>query len=152
MPRKGKGEYPANWKEIATNLKNRHHWICERCEAPHDPNTGHTLTVHHLDLDKSNCEEWNLAVLCQKCHLQIQSKVIMAQEFMFAHSPWFEAHVRGYDQYRERLERECREMELEPIRCRGCGGKGKLVSGHNYGSGCRVEYETCPECGGTGNA
>lgn len=152
MARKGKGKYPKNWHEIAARIKERHHWTCERCGHVHDPASGHTLTVHHLDMNCANCEDWNLACLCQKCHLQIQHKVIMAQEFMFEHSPWFEEHVRGYHLYRERIERERREIAFEPIRCRGCGGAGKLVAGHNYGSGCRVEYETCPECGGSGHA
>lgn len=31
------------------------------------------LTVHHLDNDKSNCADWNLAALCQVCHLHIQA-------------------------------------------------------------------------------
>ncbi|GAH88897.1 unnamed protein product, partial [marine sediment metagenome] len=28
------------------------------------------LTVHHLDGNKANCEDWNLAALCQRCHLR----------------------------------------------------------------------------------
>jgi len=54
------------------------------------------LTVHHLDLNKSNCAWWNLAALCQRCHLEIQGKVIMEQEFMFEHSPWFRPYVAAY--------------------------------------------------------
>lgn len=33
------------------------------------------LTVHHLDGDKLNCRWWNLAALCQRCHLSIQGRV-----------------------------------------------------------------------------
>ena len=54
------------------------------------------LTVHHLDGDKSNCEWWNLAALCQVCHLIIQGKVRMEQVWMLEHSEWFKPYVAGY--------------------------------------------------------
>ena len=69
---------------------------CERCSHIHDPKSGYTLTVHHLDNNKSNCEKWNLAVLCQRCHLHIQGKVIMCQDYMFEHSDWMKPHVDGF--------------------------------------------------------
>ena len=57
------------------------------------------LTVHHLDGNKMNCESWNLAALCQKCHLTIQGRVKMDQMF-FAElldvSEWFKPHLEGY--------------------------------------------------------
>ena len=91
-----RGEYPANWTEIATEVKERNHWICERCGHPHDPPAGYTLTVHHLDGDKANCAAWNLAALCQRCHLHIQGKVEMSQFYMFEHTGWMAPHVKGY--------------------------------------------------------
>lgn len=54
------------------------------------------LTVHHLDGDKGNCEWWNLAALCQRCHLRIQAKVVMNRIWMFDHSEWFRPYVAGY--------------------------------------------------------
>lgn len=91
--------YPDDWNEIATRLKEKHGWKCERCGAPHDPAAGYCLTVHHLDGNPSNCEEWNLAVLDQRCHLTIQGRVKMAQGF-FEHllpvSDWFRPHLEGY--------------------------------------------------------
>ncbi len=90
------GEYPANWTEIAWNVKERAGWRCERCSHPHEPATGFTLTVHHLDWDKGNCEDWNLAALCQRCHLTIQAKVDMRQSYMFDHTDWMTPHVEGY--------------------------------------------------------
>lgn len=54
------------------------------------------LTVHHIDLNKSNCRWWNLAALCQRCHLQIQHKVIIERTYMFEHSKWFKPYVAGY--------------------------------------------------------
>jgi len=95
MPIKTKGEYPDNWKEIATKTKDFWGWKCERCHHKHEVKTGYVLTVHHLDGDKSNCVPWNLACLCQRCHLKFQHKN-MFQFYMFTHSEWFEWHVEGF--------------------------------------------------------
>lgn len=54
------------------------------------------LTVHHLDGDKANCRWWNLAALCQRCHLQIQGRVQMARVWPWEHSEWFRPYVAGY--------------------------------------------------------
>ena len=54
------------------------------------------LTVHHLDGVKTNCRWWNLAALCQRCHLTIQGKVRMEQVYPFEHSEWFKPHAAGY--------------------------------------------------------
>ena len=54
------------------------------------------LTVHHLDGNKLNCRWWNLAALCQRCHLQIQGKVKMAQVYPFEHSTWFKPYAAAY--------------------------------------------------------
>lgn len=58
--------------------------------------------MHHLVPDKSLCEEWNLAVLCQRCHLHIQAKVDMFQNYMYEHSEWFKPHLKGFLAWRER--------------------------------------------------
>jgi hypothetical protein len=96
MPRKSTGEYPPNWKEIALAVKDAANWKCVRCEHPHDIEGGFMLTVHHLDLNKSNCAWWNIVALCQKCHLKIQHKVVMEQPYMFPHSDWFKPYVAAY--------------------------------------------------------
>jgi hypothetical protein len=54
------------------------------------------LTVHHLDGDKANCRWWNLAALCQRCHLEIQAKVVMERVWPHEHSEWFKPLVAGY--------------------------------------------------------
>jgi hypothetical protein len=54
------------------------------------------LTVHHLDGNKANCRWWNLAALCQRCHLTIQGRVQMARVYPWEHSPWFRPYVAGY--------------------------------------------------------
>ena len=52
-------------------------------------------TVHHLIGDKSLCEDWNLAALCQRCHLSIQGHVNMFQQVFefYEISDWFKPHL-----------------------------------------------------------
>ena len=91
-----RGKYPDNWDVIAYKVKCEANWQCERCYHVHDSEHGFALTVHHLDNNKSNVELWNLAALCQKCHLHIQGKVKLEQFFMFEHTGWMKPHVEGY--------------------------------------------------------
>ena len=95
------GVYPDNWEEIAHEVKEEAGWKCVRCEHPNEPDAGYTLTVHHLDGNKSNCEKWNLAALCQRCHLHIQGVVNMFQAYMFGHTAWMEPFVRGMEVWRK---------------------------------------------------
>lgn len=92
-------KYPADWKAIAQRIKDAAGWKCERCKHTHDLSSGHCLTVHHLDMDKANCDDWNLAALCQRCHLSVQGRVRMEQLF-FAEimdvAEWFKPHLEGY--------------------------------------------------------
>lgn len=96
MKRKSTSEYPADWKDIAKRVKDEADWKCVRCGHAHEPATGYTLTVHHLDISPENCAWHNLAALCQRCHLQIQSKVIMERMWILPHSTWFKPFVAGY--------------------------------------------------------
>lgn len=88
--------YPFLWNEIALQVKINAGWRCVRCGHDHHRESGHVLTVHHLDGDKANCRWWNLAALCQRCHLHIQGTVRMDQGFMFEHSEWFKPYAAGY--------------------------------------------------------
>ncbi len=91
--------YPDNWKEIATRVKTAAMWQCERCHMMNDSGNGYCLTVHHLDGNKANCADWNLAALCQRCHLKIQGRVKMQQLFFLEVLPvsgWFKLHYEGY--------------------------------------------------------
>lgn len=54
------------------------------------------LTVHHLNMVKRDCRWWNLAALCQRCHLQVQARVRMGQVWVWEHSEWFKPHAAGY--------------------------------------------------------
>lgn len=92
------GKYPPDWKAIAERIKSKNGWRCERCWVAHGP-IPNVLTVHHLDGDKSNCADWNLAALCQRCHLSVQGRVKMGQLFMLDILPvsgWFKPHYEGY--------------------------------------------------------
>ncbi len=91
--------YPEDWDAIAHRIKEAAGWKCERCKHAHDLESSHVLTVHHLDGDKSNCADWNLAALCQRCHLKIQGRVKMDQMFfedILDVSEWFKPHLQGY--------------------------------------------------------
>jgi len=96
MKRKSISEYPDNWKEIAKATKDAADWRCVRCGHEHDPKAGYCLTVHHLTIDPANCRWWNLAALCQRCHLQIQAKVVMERAWYLPHSEWFKPYAAGY--------------------------------------------------------
>lgn len=57
------------------------------------------LTVHHLNGRKHDLRWWNLASLCQRCHLQIQRKVVMEQVYPFEHTAWFRPYAAGWYAY-----------------------------------------------------
>lgn len=103
VTRRARGEYPPDWHEIAARVKDEAGRKCVRCGHGHHVASGHVLTVHHLDGDKSNCRWWNLAALCQRCHLTIQGRVDMEREWMFEHSPWFKPYVAGFYAHRAGL-------------------------------------------------
>ena len=83
-----KGDYPPDWPEIARAVKERAGWRCEHCGHPHDPATGHVLTVHHLDGNPANCAPENLVALCQRCHLHIQARYRPGQMWLFEPPGW----------------------------------------------------------------
>jgi hypothetical protein len=67
------------------------------------------LTVHHLDGVKLNCRWWNLAALCQRCHLTMQGRVVMNRPYFLEHSSWFKPYAAGYYAWthlRQELSRE----------------------------------------------
>jgi 5-methylcytosine-specific restriction endonuclease McrA len=96
MPRKSISSYPADWLIIARQVKDRAGWCCVRCGHPHAPAEGYTLTVHHLTMDPANNRWWNLAALCQRCHLTIQARVVMERTWFLEQSDWFKPHAAGY--------------------------------------------------------
>lgn len=102
MAPKFSGFYPPNWDAIAYQVKKNNHWHCERCHHKNDSSTNHVLTVHHLDGNRENNEPWNLAALCQCCHLHIQQfnlktlLLIYDSPGIFGNNePWLKSHIAG---------------------------------------------------------
>jgi hypothetical protein len=54
------------------------------------------LTVHHLNGNKADCRWWNLAALCQRCHLRVQRVVVMERVWPWEHSLWFRIHAAAW--------------------------------------------------------
>lgn len=73
------------------------------------------LTVHHLNGDKLDCRWWNLAALCQRCHLTIQGRVKMHQTYPFEHSEWFKPFAAGYYAWSYLGEDLTREQTIERL-------------------------------------
>lgn len=101
MPMK-RNKYPDDWEAIAANAKANVKYRCERCgkKDSKNPRDGNCLTVHHLVPRPQLCEAWNLAVLCQRCHLRLQ-KIDLFQEMFgwFKHTPWFMPHLKGFQKW-----------------------------------------------------
>lgn len=128
---RGSGAYPDDWRQIAHAVKEAAHWRCVRCDHPHEPRAGYCLTVHHLTGEKDNCRWWNLAPLCQRCHLQIQAKVVMERVWMFEHTPWFKPYVAGYYAFQHGLDdsRESVEARIEELIALGQGRPAARAGG-----------------------
>lgn len=109
MRRRSTSAYPPDWPAIAKRVKEEAGWACVRCGVPHQPAAGYGLTVHHLDLSPANCRWWNLVPLCQRCHLQIQAKVVLERPWVMAeHTSWFRPYVAGWYAWRYLGEHLCR--------------------------------------------
>ena len=57
------------------------------------------LTVHHLQHGhdaKRDLRWWNLAALCQRCHLTIQGRVQMERVWPWPHTDWFRPYAAGW--------------------------------------------------------
>lgn len=75
-----KARYPADWKRIAQEVKEKAGWICQgcgkQCRKPGEPFDTHrrTLTVHHINHIPEDCREENLIALCAGCHLRADTE------------------------------------------------------------------------------
>ena len=81
-----KDGYPDNWEDIANDVKDAAGRVCENCGSPSVQ--GRILTVHHLDMNPSNCDPKNLVAFCQVCHLRIQAKYWVGQLWLFGRPSW----------------------------------------------------------------
>ncbi len=121
MPRKGIGQYPAQWPAFAMRLKEEAGWRCVRCQHPHDPATGYTLTVHHGTMNKAQPFDhwWAFWVLCQRCHLSVQHRVNLDRPWVMAeHSEWFRVFAAGWYAWKylgQTLSREDVEARLDEL-------------------------------------
>ena len=78
--------YPANWKEIATTIKNNAGWRCRdcgmQCIKPGDDTLdltlsqrmAKTLNVHHSNYLPEDNRPENLIPLCSGCHLTYHNR------------------------------------------------------------------------------
>lgn len=102
---------PVRWL-CTTDHSGEHDATCQRQAA------WRILTVHHLNGVKHDLRWWNLAALCQRCHLVIQNKVQMEAVFPYEHTDWFKVHAAGYYAYAylgEDLTREQTTERLEEL-------------------------------------
>lgn len=69
-------DYPADWKRISREVKDRADWKCEvcgkQCRRPGETFDTHkrTLTVAHLNHTPMDCRPENLKAMCAPCHLK----------------------------------------------------------------------------------
>jgi 5-methylcytosine-specific restriction endonuclease McrA len=57
------------------------------------------LTVHHLRQGadaKRDLRWWNLVAVCQRCHLSVQTRVMMERVWPWPHSEWFRPYAAGW--------------------------------------------------------
>ena len=73
------------------------------------------LTVHHLNGVKHDCRWWNLAALCQRCHLLIQGRVDMNRVYVLEHSEWFKPYAAGWYAWSYLGEDLTREETMERL-------------------------------------
>lgn len=121
MARKSTGVYPPDWPAFAKQMKDACGWRCVRCDHPHDPASGYTLTVHHLTMRKDEpfTNWWAFLPLCQRCHLSIQGRVYVDRPWVMSeHSEWFRIYAAGFYAHKylgldlTRAETEARLPEL----------------------------------------
>lgn len=76
--------------------------VCESATAIHASKISvveaqwRILTVHHFDGQKDNDAWWNTLALCQRCHLQIQTRVDPRVPWFLEHSDWMKPYVAGF--------------------------------------------------------
>lgn len=73
------------------------------------------LTVHHLNGRKHDLRWWNLAALCQRCHLVIQRKVVMEQVWPLEHTDWFKLYAAGWYAYAYRGQTLTRQQTRDRL-------------------------------------
>lgn len=58
--------YPKAWNtQLKNSIRRRDKYACQECGVIE---SGRKHDVHHIDFDKSNCDDYNLILLCHSCH------------------------------------------------------------------------------------
>lgn len=110
---------PGEWMEIVTNA------TAGECVKSGDKIEAQwrVLTVHHLDGDKANDQWWNTLSLCQRCHLQVQTRVDPEIPYFLEHSAWFKLYAAGFYAWKyegRQITREEAESEMERLLAYEC--------------------------------
>ena len=72
-----KDKYPKKFNStLKGDIRRRDNYECQLCtitEREYLEQKGIKLSIHHIDYNKENCEEYNLITLCQKCNIKVNS-------------------------------------------------------------------------------
>lgn len=69
----GIGQLPYPFKfnnKLKENIRNRDNNTCQLCGKTKEQE-GKNLSVHHIDYDKENIEQYNLITLCSSCNIKV---------------------------------------------------------------------------------
>ena len=61
-----------NWFIVTNQIRERDNNTCRVCHR-HQSNFKRRLSVHHIDDDPTNGEEWNLITLCNSCRVRLHN-------------------------------------------------------------------------------
>lgn len=89
----GEQDYPEDWPNAASIARATAAGVCIRCMHICRVEDRTVLTTHHLNMEKAQLSPWNLAPLCQRCHLSVQARVDFDQPYMGEHKQWMEPFV-----------------------------------------------------------
>ncbi len=71
--------YSIEWTEkLRESIKRRDEYICQNTYCTKNSNI---LTVHHIDYNKKNCDEFNLITLCNSCNIKANYNRIRHHKF-----------------------------------------------------------------------
>jgi len=69
---------------LKESIRERDNYICKNCNMTEEENIivyGEVLTIHHIDYNKTNCNENNLITVCHSCNARANVNRSYWQEF-----------------------------------------------------------------------